>query len=1634
MAEATESRQTGRQGGGETAALTFLIADVRGYTRFTRERGDAAAGMLAKRFADLARDAMEARNGRVIELRGDEALAVFESPVQAVRAAVEFQATCAEESETDPAFPLPVGIGIDVGEAVPVEDGYRGVALNMAARLCSSAGAGQVFVTRAILDLAGSVDGEVRFIERGPATFKGFDEAIEVVEALAVRPGQRPEPSAGNGAAAEALPPELDPLTPLVGREHEMRWFRGTWRRARRGSGRVVFVSGPAQMGKTRLAAATAEHVHAEGAAVLYAGPGGAASALALAGIRTAEAASSPTLLILDDIDVSGPEVAETLRSSIPELSTRPVLVLGLLRDPASSPELAALIEDLDDGGDGERTLGSFDLDGVRGIVRLYAGEDTAEAPIEQMARASGGVPGRVHEVASDWARSEASRRMTAAAEFLAAGRDRHASDLEFANNVIALKLGRLYTVGGRDVLSADVCPYKGLAQFEGTDSAYFFGRERMVGELAARAVHAGLLGVVGASGSGKSSLIAAGLLPSLEAGLLPGSESWTPVAMRPGDRPMEALRGALATDAENPLDSATAAATADRRLVLVVDQFEETFSVCSSEEERALFIHALSKAAGRPDRVAVILAIRGDYYAHCAPYPLLAGALAANHVLVGPLTRDELKRAIELPARRAGLRVESALADALVEEVADEPGGLPLLSTALVELWQAREDGWIRMSAHERTGGVMGAVSRLAESSFAQLSDAEQDAARRVFLRLVASGEGDAVTRRRVPMEEFDLDRDPAAAAVLVRLTQDRLLTTSDTSVEVAHEALLREWPRLRGWLEEDAQGRQLRQHLTQASRQWQSGGREPSELFRGARLSASLDWSADHAGELNEVERDFLAASRQAGELDAERQRRANRRLRGLLVGVALFLVLALIAGALALTQRGSARRSASNAEHSAVVAQAQSLAAQAVAEPRIDLAMLLAREAVALDPSVRTRSDLLATLLRAPTAIRTYHLNANRNGDLAVSPDGRSVAITDNDGNTVVEDTATGRRTGRVRSAVLAYGPDGSLLTGSVTNSETAIGVRDPRTLRITRTIPLPAAFRGKNISTSFVTFGDGGARMAAFITRGHQSQSGPVTTAWRLVQYDYATGRIDGPPIPVPSDIVRAAYAPDGTSMVVVSPQVTQRMDIRTGRRIRSYPVGGGAAALSPDGRTVAIGRGDGSVRFLDLATGKVTLAVGAQGGGVNELDYTPDGRTVVSSGNDGTSLLWDAELHTIRTTLVGHSGIIHTQAISADGSTLYTGGFDSKVLAWDLTGQRGFVPSFVAARTDPSQKAWTLAISPDSRTMAIGSTSGDVELWDLATRRKVGGFHAAPGAVAAVSFSPDGRSLLVASDTLTGGGVWLGIWSLGANPQLVRTMKGIDRLGFISWAAWSPDGRTVAATGTQPNADSSTVGLVGEWSPSTGEPLGSPAVTKGGYPVDVSFAPTGSTVAVSELNGGVEVLDPAHGTVASRFTVSGLYTYGLAFSPDGSKLATTDWGGSVDLWNPMTGKRIGAPILDPDQDVVQSVAWSPDGRSIAATDWDQTLRLFDVATGQEIGPAVQLGKGQRFPYVAFAPDGANVVVADDTGRVWVYPAALKAQEAYACTVANSNFTRAEWKQFVPGLPYRQVCPSSSNHRS
>ena len=1584
--------------GGQHAGLrTFLIADVRGYTRFTGEHGDAQAARLAKKFADLARDAVTARGGEVIELRGDEALAVFTSTPQAVRAALEFQATCSEETTADPALPLTVGIGIDVGEAVPVEDGYRGAALNTAARLCSRAVAGQVLVTRAVADVARDGN-EIVFRELGAAELKGFEAAVDVIEATPSRPPELRVPTPREAAGATALPPELDVITPLVDREHEMQWLRGTWRQAGRGRGRVVFVSGPSQIGKTRLIAEIASQIAGYGDRVHYAGPGGAAAALAMAAIREATEADDPTLVVLDDLDVTGDDVARALREAVESISSRPVLAIGLVKDPHAGPELAAAIEEADRLSDGHFRLAPLDIRGVEGITRLYVGEEVRDVPLESMARASGGVPGRVHEVVSEWARDEAGRRLAAAAQWLAEGSGRRSADLDFANNIIKLRLGRLYTGDGEGVADTEAeSPYKGLASFDENDAAYFFGRERLVGELAARTVGMGLLGVLGASGSGKSSAVAAGLLPSLRAGLLPGSERWTSVVFRPGEHPMTELRAAVESDpsTDDPLAEAIARVGADGRLVVAIDQFEELFTLCNDDAERDTFIDAITGAAtSSPDRVVFVATIRDDFYGRCAPYRELAELFAANHVLVPPMSGDELRRAIELPARRTRLRVEAALVDALIAEVADEPGGLPLLSAALVELWRGREDGWLRMSAYESTGGVRGAVARLAEASYQQLNEAERDVARRILLRLADIGEGDLLTRRRVHISEFDVDKDTVSAQVLASLTRDRLLTMSDSTVEVAHEALLREWPRLRGWLEEDLQGHQLHQHLTAAAKQWDTTGRDASELYRGARLSTALDWSATHATDLNELEREYLSQSRQASEREADRQRRTNRRLRGLLVGTAIFLVLALVAGGLALVQRG-------NAQDRARIATARELASAAVANLDVDpeRSILLALEGV--DATWKADRTVM------PEAEEALHRAMNRSrvirtvpqgGGLSVSPDGSRFATSGSDGTATIWKMDTGDRLLSLRGHAgevtgVAFSHDGSRL--ATTGADKTVRLWDAAS---GRQIHVMRGHKDRVLTPSFSP--DGRALATTSIDATVRIWNVAKGTTVRVLRgpagETFSTfAATVSPMVPV--------FSPDGSRLASGGWSTTATVwDVTTGRilqRIGGHVWEVTGVAFRPDGSVLATASNDGVAETWDTKSVRRLTSFTGHVGDLAGVAYSPDGRRLATAGTDTTARVWDAETGEHLLTLAGHSKTVAHVAFTPDGNTLLTGGFDGTTRLWDIspTGGRDWltVPG-------PAKRLGGVAFSPDGKRFAVPDQLTGVSVRDTGTGAQVMRLGGHKATIAGVVFSADGKSLAGVASSGTGdeqANRTIPIWDVTTG-KLAKTLIGHQDL--VTAVAFSPDGRRLAS--------SSYDGTLRLWDTATGR-MERMRKTEGTY--GMVFTTDGKSLLVGgDFVTVVSVHDAK--TLERRRELRGHagFIQTVALGP-GGRVASSSGDGTAKVWDLASGRALAT--LRGHGGAVLGVSMSPNGALVATTSDDGTAKLWDAKTGREI---LTLFSHKRIVHTAaFSPDGRLLATASADGTVALHLLPINDLRRLARDRVTRGLTDAECQQYL-----------------
>jgi DNA-binding SARP family transcriptional activator len=485
-------------------------------------------------------------------------------------------------------------------------------------------------------------------------------------------------------ALAAPEPPMLETGNPLHGRDAELQRLLAAWARAQSGDGVVVVVRGPPGSGRTRLIAELAAEVHAP---VIT---------------RADRLPGAPAVLMLDGLPV-------------PDVAGRPVLVVVRATESLELPGATRI------------DLGPLDCAAVAAIAREH-GVDGAE-----LFERSRGMPGAAHRLAAEWARAATLRRLGDEADRTAAERHRlRQAESSLAGTVVDLQSARV-----RAGATPAVCPYKGLASFQEVDAPFFFGRERLVAQMVARLVGAPLLGVVGASGSGKSSALRAGLLAGLAAGVLPGSERWDRRVLRPGERPLQTLEAVVNG--------------ANGRLVLAVDQFEEVFTLCRDPGEREAFVAALVALAG--DRTAVVLAVRADFYGHCAADPELRSLLSANTVLVGPMDDEERRRAIELPARGAGLRVEPALVDRLLADTAGEPGALPLLQSALLELWLQRDGRALTLDASARTGGVHGAIRRLAETVYARLTAEQQAIARGMLLRLAGEDAAGGTVRRLVPL-----------------------------------------------------------------------------------------------------------------------------------------------------------------------------------------------------------------------------------------------------------------------------------------------------------------------------------------------------------------------------------------------------------------------------------------------------------------------------------------------------------------------------------------------------------------------------------------------------------------------------------------------------------------------------------------------------------------------------------------------------------------------------------------------------------------------------------------------------------------------------------------------------------------
>lgn len=1380
--------------------------------------------------------------------------------------------------------------------------------------------------------------------ERQAAALAAYTHARQVLQdELGVEPGDElrrlharvlsQDPSLRPDSPPQPLPRQLRPGSgPFVGRSCELDLLIDGWAEVERGSSRTFVLRGAPGSGASRLAAELARVVSRQGGPVehLFGWP------------TTWPPVEAPTLTVVDAGELRTVDATSHVTGA-----TGPRLVL-LLHAPAR----VVLTDAVD------VPLPSLDEDGVREVLASYLPTghptDIDDETVCDLLRTSGGLPGRVHEEALAVARRRSHERvgeraerttrihtaLTAARESLVEGVEEYRTQSERSKPV-----------------DPDVCPWKGLVSYEVPDAPWFAGRERLVAELLARLASAPVLVVVGPSGSGKSSLVRAGLLASLASGALPGSEGWTQLVMRPGRHPLRELaRIALVGREKNRdevadlLKQLVFGEDPDRGTVLVVDQLEEVWTACTEPAEQRAFLEVLSDVVESQARCRLVLAVRADYVGELADHPVLTGAMADATVLVGAPTEAEVRRAVEHPAARAGLDLDTGLADAVAADAGQEPGALPLLSTALAELWGRRVGDRLTLDSYVRAGGLRGAVARIAERAYGSLGEADQAAARILLLRLAGPGESDRATRRRVPLAELADLPDPRVREVVAPLARARLVTVGADHVEVAHEALFREWPRLRGWLEVDAEARAVQRRLVVAAAEWEAGGRESAELWRGPRLVAGMDFVGSHPGETTDVERAFVEAGqalqdtqRRETEERAATTARHNRLLRRLLGAAGLLLVLAIVAGAFAVQAR-------SRAEREATVATARGLASAAAAALETDpeLAVLLALEGVERARTVggSALQETESALHRAMSSSRIDSVVPELGAVLDISPDGETYAAVGAKGSGRVEirDLGTGEpvRTwdahdGDVLHLVLSA--DGAML--ATTGNDGTVKVWDPRTGALLHTVEGAPGSQVLGVSLS----PDGRLLAAAWVGQA-------VVQVWEL-----STGRLVHE-LPTVSE--------DDAGELTDDP--------------------GFVTAFSPDGSQLAY-TFDGAPRVLDLVSGRTVRDLVGHEFVVTQIEWSPDGTLIATGAADNSARVWNAATGVQQSYLLHPSTVVEV-AWSDDGSRLATGARDGVTRVWEFA-ETGPVEVMTLSALSTRQGVFGLGFSPDGERLLTGSdttTRGSVTTWDVGA----GGdaeWANYPGdniGYAGLDYTADGTVLGAGSGA---GAVRLWDVTTGEPLRVLGPHRDMpaDAFGTVYSVEISPDGSMVAATGGD---DTATV-----WNWATGDEVFSYRTS--GWTDSLAWTPDGRHLAVSswgvgDAGGEVVVLDLSGAVVARLGTVGGETLSEVDVGPDGTIAAVAG------TYTGYRGTQLGATIWDWRRDEVVrevegdflSTELGPDGNRIALAGLT-SVWVRDIETGDET--ATLTGFATPALDVTWSADGSRIATGHEDGEVRVWDA-------------------------------------------
>ncbi|MEU4038947.1 nSTAND1 domain-containing NTPase [Streptomyces collinus] len=1206
--------------------------------------------------------------------------------------------------------------------------------------------------------------------------------------------------------------------------------------------------------------------------------------------------------------------------------------------------------------------------------------------------------------------------------------------------------------------------PYRGLARFEPGDADLFFGRDEITDRALEMTRSRRFTAVLGPSGSGKSSLLRAGLVPRLRhldqhPDQHQDQTGPPPVALRiltPGPNPLRAHAQRL-----DPADG-------DGDTWLIVDQFEELYTLCHDPAERDRFIDRLLAATDPASRLRVVIAVRADFLGRCAEHPALTAALQGATVLVGPMSRGELREAVTRPAQAAGAIVERALTTRVLDEVEGEPGALPLMSHALLETWRCRKGRALTLEAYESVGGLRGAIARTAEDIHDRLTPAQADLARRILLRLVTPGDGVPDTRRPARREEFDFGEATDTTTVVERLARARLLTLDEEQVGLAHEALISAWPRLRNWIDTDRERLRAHRRLTEAAAAWDALARDPGALYRGTLLAATEEAfpAEDREAALTPLEGAFLGSS-----LRARRRERVRPRI--LAAVLSILVALALTAGLVAWQQNRTSTVQRTQTAARRVAALAESLRySDPVTAERLSVA------AWRIADTIETRSALIGAL--AQKEEDAFTPSGDEDSQYFMTPDTRTLVATG--GHRVVRwDVRTHRRTGvfgglREDRALEASGvsPDGRYLllvgTGRIRVWDIAAGRYAGATAHAGK-----GARHGSVLEVNAYGQFDPSGRTIN-VSGGPDDDNHVQVWDWRRhrLLFERHGARVQG--VVVSPDDRFAAVCETGRPLRVWD--MTRHRMLSTSGTPRASAEGGCAPAeFSPDSHRLVAAMPEGGLRLWNLTSGTSRSSEGSGAPGTSEGSRVPGARgsTDVSRAHDIPGGFRDA--------VEGSYSDVTDMAFSRDGRFLATTN-GQEVRLWRLSagasgpvfryflpahgsdslGQFGLDPDgrtvryLVATAEDQAEGTMVRAVSasgatapgwrddpleeaefsPDGRTLATTWRAGrrsHFRLTDARSGRVQADLPATPCTAdpdrpgsgpedcgELMSFSADGTTFACTASVGEYSHTTQRVTVWDVHARRVRATVDLGRpthaRGVINAIALGPDGRTLLVSRLR-DADIRTE----TWDVSRGRRTGA---LRGAGGDAVAVRPDGRLLATSY--GQLGDLSTRH-VVGRRLAQDS--TMALAFSPDGRHLAAGDRSGRVTLWDGRAAHRLAVlagTFTETRQDsgaAVSALAFSSDSRTLAVGGDDGTLQLWDVPSGRRLGSALPTA-GEPVLAVAFGADGGTLRTSGRYLTLHGYPTDPSSIGTRTCRRTGGGLTRAEWEEYVPELPYRDTC--------